>query len=288
MVKLHPLADLGRCRPQTRQVAEEFVKRFPILQTWAFNPESHGEHGEGRALDLMVFVTDDQEIGEKGRLLGDRIFDAMWRGRVRLGVEYIIWNRHIISTQAAFQPGVLRPYTGDNPHTDHVHTTFVEKPPTYQPEPPVPVIVPDSKQEIPMRRSPFRTATTAATPPQPLNSGAWTRIRLADDRFALNTGTAAGLFAYDAAIVLEGLPPGKQIQVRSFTSTSTGAETEKSRTGSSFMSEFTSTAGRTFCGWSQIAQEIEADEFLRIEVRVAGTGVSVVAATSKAIFWKGA
>jgi hypothetical protein len=45
-----------------------------------------------------------------------------------LGVSYIVWNRQIWSKKRAAEG--WRPYTGtSNPHTDHVHISFDEKPP---------------------------------------------------------------------------------------------------------------------------------------------------------------
>lgn len=35
--------------------------------------------------------------------------------------EYVIWNREIWSRTRDFRP---RPYTGDNPHTDHIHVSI--------------------------------------------------------------------------------------------------------------------------------------------------------------------
>lgn len=35
--------------------------------------------------------------------------------------EYVIWNRTIWSRTRDFKP---RPYTGDNPHTDHIHVSI--------------------------------------------------------------------------------------------------------------------------------------------------------------------
>lgn len=299
-VSLSPLGQLGACRPHTRSVAVEFVDRFPILQSWAYDPRSAarnppGEHGQGRALDLMVFVDQQQNIGSGGRALGQRIFDAMWADRVRLGVEYVIWDRHIISTLPDEQPGVLRPYTGDNPHTDHVHTTFLSTPPAYRPAlpPPVDPTPPanPSQAGIPMRRDPFNQHTTADQTPQKLTPNTWTRIKMSQSWYSLNRAKITPcLFAYDAAIAIDGLLKGAQIQVRTFTTKSAGAEddTGTHRTGLSPVREFVATEGRTFIAWSQVAQELNAGEYLRVEVAVTATTATVVAASSKAVFWPGA
>jgi hypothetical protein len=75
MVTLSKLGQLGKVQPHTLAVAKEFVARFPILQTWGYNPKSDGEHGEGRALDLMVFTDNNLHTSES---LGERIYKAAW------------------------------------------------------------------------------------------------------------------------------------------------------------------------------------------------------------------
>ena len=139
---LHPFDDLGPCRPHTRRVAEELVPLFNVLQTWAYDPKSAaktppGEHGLGRALDLMVFVDQAQHTSSA---LGDKIAGYVWQHRARLGVEYLIWNRRI--RNRAIDGGAWRAYTGEKPHTDHVHVTFLNTPPAYKAptDPPLPVM----------------------------------------------------------------------------------------------------------------------------------------------------
>jgi hypothetical protein len=126
VLHLTGIQGLGNTRPHTKQVAKEFAGRFRILQFWGYGRT--GSHKEGRALDLMVFSS---KSGATSRSMGEAIYKAMWADRVRLGVEYIIWDRTITSTVVS--PGQRRPYSGSNPHTDHVHVTFKDKPPTYRP-----------------------------------------------------------------------------------------------------------------------------------------------------------
>jgi hypothetical protein len=131
MVTLTGLGGLGKVRAHTKSVATEFSTRFRVLQFWGNG--ATGSHHEGRALDIMVFTNSSLATS---RSLGEAIYKAVWADRVRLGVEYIIWNRTITSTVVA--PGQRRPYLPVpgkkyNPHTDHVHVTFLDKPPAYRP-----------------------------------------------------------------------------------------------------------------------------------------------------------
>jgi len=84
------------------------------------------EHKEGRALDYMLNVN---SAGE--RAIADDVLNwmlatdqhgnrhAMAR---RWGIMYIIWNRQI---WRAYDSGAgWQPYSGTNPHTDHIHFSF--------------------------------------------------------------------------------------------------------------------------------------------------------------------
>jgi hypothetical protein len=72
-------------------------------------------HAEGRALDIGVLVS---EPGEK--MLGDELFKLFIKDAAELGLDHVIWNRQIWSTEH----GGPRPYHGHSPHTDHVHVAF--------------------------------------------------------------------------------------------------------------------------------------------------------------------
>lgn len=69
-------------------------------------------HGVGRALDIMIDGTTP-----KGKEMGDKIRNVLINDAQRLGIQRIIWQRHIWS---ADQDG-WRDYGGPNPHTDHLH-----------------------------------------------------------------------------------------------------------------------------------------------------------------------
>ncbi len=73
------------------------------------------DHPAGLALDFMI---DDIP---NGKAVGDQIaaiviqYASAWR------VDYMIWNRRTWNPRR----GTWETYTGSNPHTDHVHVTFL-------------------------------------------------------------------------------------------------------------------------------------------------------------------
>lgn len=69
-------------------------------------------HGLGRAIDIMVSAET-----AAGLQTGDEIRNFMINNSTALGVQRVIWNEH---TWSADQDG-WRPYTGESPHTDHLH-----------------------------------------------------------------------------------------------------------------------------------------------------------------------
>jgi peptidoglycan hydrolase-like protein with peptidoglycan-binding domain len=85
---------------------------------------STSEHKEGRAFDYMLSIHDAREraAGDSlTRWLTGRDSHGVTAGNARrLGVMYVIWNRRFWSVYT----GRWRAYTGPNPHTDHVHTSF--------------------------------------------------------------------------------------------------------------------------------------------------------------------
>jgi hypothetical protein len=69
-------------------------------------------HGLGRALDVMIDSTTPEGLAK-----GDEIRNWTINNAATLGVQRVIWNR---MTWVANKDG-WRPYTGKNPHTDHLH-----------------------------------------------------------------------------------------------------------------------------------------------------------------------
>jgi hypothetical protein len=84
------------------------------------------EHKEGRAFDYMLDVGDSAENAIANDILNwllatDQYGNSHANAR-RLGVMYIIWNRQIWGSYSASSG--WRPYSGDSPHTNHIHFSF--------------------------------------------------------------------------------------------------------------------------------------------------------------------
>lgn len=67
-------------------------------------------HEEGRALDLM---------SEGNRALGERAANWLALNARELGIQYLIFDHTELSSSTV--GAAWEPYTGPNPHTDHVH-----------------------------------------------------------------------------------------------------------------------------------------------------------------------
>ncbi|HVM28179.1 MAG TPA: hypothetical protein VM433_10995 [Mycobacteriales bacterium] len=81
------------------------------------------EHKDGRAWDWPVHADKPEEKAAADELLAwltepDDNGNAHARAR-RLGIMYIIWNKQVFKAYGT-NPG-WSPYTGSNPHVDHVH-----------------------------------------------------------------------------------------------------------------------------------------------------------------------
>lgn len=62
-----------------------------------------------------------------GGLDCNRLATALLRARDSR-LKYLIWNRRIIDSRAAFYPWQWRPYEGINPHDHHLHLSVVADP----------------------------------------------------------------------------------------------------------------------------------------------------------------
>jgi hypothetical protein len=84
------------------------------------------EHKEGRAWDFGVRVDNPSQDAEANALISWLLATDEYGNRYamarRLGVMYIIWDGHIWGSYKADEG--WRPYSGPNPHTDHVHLSF--------------------------------------------------------------------------------------------------------------------------------------------------------------------
>jgi hypothetical protein len=83
------------------------------------------EHKEGRAWDhgLDWYDEDDRARAQDALAwLTETVADDPARRAKRLGVMYMIWNHKIWSAYRADEG--WRPYSGANPHRDHIHFSF--------------------------------------------------------------------------------------------------------------------------------------------------------------------
>jgi hypothetical protein len=87
---------------------------------------AQSEHKEGRALDYPFNAFDSAQFVQARDLLNwlfatDRYGNPHALAR-RLGIMYIVWNRRI---WRSYRPSLgWLPYSGTNPHTDHIHFSF--------------------------------------------------------------------------------------------------------------------------------------------------------------------
>lgn len=69
------------------------------------------DHNQGNALDITFDATSGPDLG----VLAERL-----SGDAR--THYVIWNRRIRNRQ--IDGGAWRPYTGESPHTEHLHVSI--------------------------------------------------------------------------------------------------------------------------------------------------------------------
>jgi len=131
------MADLSKVdwkRPQPAPLYLRNLLRFnfpQITQFGIYNDRNvagttvKSSHAEGRAIDIHLNARDSEQLG-----LGDQLVLAFTRKAPPLGIDNVIWNKQIWSvTYAGGVPTVHgpRPYTGLNPHTDHIHVEFTRE-----------------------------------------------------------------------------------------------------------------------------------------------------------------
>jgi putative cell wall-binding protein len=102
-----------------------YARSFHTTRYCSGSGGSSGHH-EGRALDWMLdaYDGDERAIAESyldWLLATDKYGNEHAMAR-RMGLTYIIWNRQIFRM---YRPSVgWQPYTGANPHSDHIHLSF--------------------------------------------------------------------------------------------------------------------------------------------------------------------
>lgn len=80
--------------------------------------QQYSLHAEGRALDWGLNVSDSAQKAEADKFIRDVLaFDA--KLAKRMGIQELIFNRRIWTTN--YPDDGMRPYNGENPHTDHIH-----------------------------------------------------------------------------------------------------------------------------------------------------------------------
>lgn len=117
-------------KPGTAALRSFVMKAFPGTRdsgiTRACSIGGRSEHKEGRAWDWGVRYSVTSERVKAAAFLswlrktdsyGNRFANAR-----RLGVQYVIWNRHIWSSYQA--DAGWRAYTGSDPHTSHIHISL--------------------------------------------------------------------------------------------------------------------------------------------------------------------
>lgn len=106
---------LGPVKPHVERVADLIGNYFGLktIGGWRAS-DPFPDHPAGLALDFMI---DDIP---NGRAVGDQIAATLIQYAAPYRIKYIIWQRRSWNPKR----GTWAPYTGSNPHTDHVHATF--------------------------------------------------------------------------------------------------------------------------------------------------------------------
>jgi hypothetical protein len=78
-------------------------------------PTETSQHGTGRAIDLAIPTRDR----DANNALGDPVANWLVTNSSRIGVQLIIWDRTIWVGRLTGAKDL--PYTGPDPHLDHIH-----------------------------------------------------------------------------------------------------------------------------------------------------------------------
>lgn len=111
---------LGPVKPHVKVAAEALAARFGIKTMYGWRPvDPFPDHPSGLAVDFMISNLPN------GRAVGDSLAAYAIENSAALSVKYIIWYRRVWnSTRKTWVPYTSSP----NPHTDHVHITFLPTP----------------------------------------------------------------------------------------------------------------------------------------------------------------
>lgn len=113
---------LGAVKPWVKAAAEEVGPKYGVTTIYGYRPGrgvyGQSDHPLGLALDFMVY---------RNKARGDNVANYFFVNQQRLSVHYIIWYRKIWNVKRASEG--WRDYHGtSNPHTDHVHVSFLNPP----------------------------------------------------------------------------------------------------------------------------------------------------------------
>lgn len=114
--KSAPLKMLGAVAPNAEQAAREISGKFGIGNIDGKATSGHipgSDHYSGKAIDVML----------EGKKSGKQVINYVLENADRLGVKDIIHNKTYYKQDASGK-WVTEPYTGENPHTGHVHVGF--------------------------------------------------------------------------------------------------------------------------------------------------------------------
>lgn len=120
----------GSLMPGAAELGERLQAMFPeIAHVGGYDcrpntafPNELSVHGTGRALDLAIPMRD----GEADNARGDPVANWLVEHSAELGVQLIIWDRTIWLGNQPRLPKE-RPYTGPDPHVDHIHVELTEE-----------------------------------------------------------------------------------------------------------------------------------------------------------------
>lgn len=107
-----PTYSLGAVKPHVKDAAYALGPKhgFTVVYGWGLRTSSNSDHPKGLALDFMT----------RNKAQGDALVVDLLSNVKGYNVKYIIWYRRI------WQDGQWTTYTGtSNPHTDHVHVSFL-------------------------------------------------------------------------------------------------------------------------------------------------------------------
>jgi hypothetical protein len=107
--------NLGPVQPWVQNAAYGIGPQFGIKTIYGWRKtDPFPDHPTGHALD---FMTPNMDVG-------NALADYATTNYQALGIKYVIWNRRYWDPQTGWVP-----YTATtNPHTDHVHITFLDQP----------------------------------------------------------------------------------------------------------------------------------------------------------------